>query len=93
MIQVMESELFKGQWTGRRLRRQVASLENDKAFLERRVRELESTPAQKITAPVPVAGEATPYVGLKALMTGYEASKPSAADADARPSLGTKIQE
>jgi len=72
---VSTPSVIKGQWTGRRLRRQVAGLEDDKAFLVRRVRELESATGQKISAPVSAAEEASPYVGLKALMTGSEASK------------------
>ena len=67
--------MIKGQWTGARLRRQVASLEDDRVSLERRVRELESETAQKTPAPVPAAEEAAPYVGLKSLMMGYDEKK------------------
>jgi len=73
---VSTPSVIKGQWDGARLRRQVASLENDKASLERRVLELESVTAQKIPAPSPAAGQAAPYVGLKSLMMGYEEDKP-----------------
>ena len=73
---VSTPSVIKGQWAGARLRRQVASLENDRAFLERRVRELESEMGQKTPAPVPAAEEAAPYVGLKALMMGHEEEKP-----------------
>ena len=45
---VSTPSVIKGQWDGARLRRQVASLEDDKELLERRVRELESVTAQKI---------------------------------------------
>ena len=72
---VSTPSVIKGQWTGARLRRQVASLEDDKAFLERRVRELESEMARKTPAPLPAAEEAAPYVGLKALMMAYEEKK------------------
>jgi len=74
---VSTPSVIKGQWDGARLRRQIASLEDDKASLERRVRELESVPAQKIPAPAPAptAEEAVPYVGLKSLMMGYEEDK------------------
>ena len=74
---VSTPSVIKGQWEGARLRRQVAGLEDDKASLERRVRELESVPAQKIPAPAPAptAEEAVPYVGLKSLMMGYEKDK------------------
>ena len=73
---VSTPSVIKGQWAGARLRRQVASLENERAFLERRVRELESEMGQKTPAPVPAAEEAAPYVGLKALMMGHEEEKP-----------------
>ena len=73
---VSTPSVLKGQWAGARLRRQVASLEDDKASLERRVRELESELPQKTPAPVPAAEGATPYVGLKALMMGGEEEKP-----------------
>ena len=45
---VSTPSVIKGQWAGARLRRQVASLEDDRASLERRVRELESQMAQRI---------------------------------------------
>ena len=73
---VSTPSVIKGQWAGARLRRQVASLEDDRASLERRVRELESETAQRTPAPVPAAEEAAPYVGLKALMMGHEEEKP-----------------
>ena len=72
---VSTPSVLKGQWAGARLRRQVAILEDDKASLERRVRELESAMAQKTPVPVPAAEEAAPYVGLKALMFGSEEKK------------------
>jgi putative membrane protein len=74
---VSTPSVIKGQWAGARLRRQVASLEDDKASLERRVRELESEMPSKTAAPAPAAKEATPYVGLKSLMMGQEEDKPS----------------
>src|SRR3990167_8835698 len=73
---VSTPSVIKGQWAGARLRRQVASLEGDRASLERRVRELESEMPQKTPAPVPAAEETAPYVGLKALMMGHEEEKP-----------------
>ena len=76
---VSSPSVIKGQWEGARLRRQVAGLEDDKASLERRVRELESVTAQKIPAPAPApapaAAKSAPYVGLKSLMMGYEEDK------------------
>jgi uncharacterized integral membrane protein len=73
---VSTPSVIKGQWAGARLRRQVASLEADRASLERRVRELEAELPQKTPAPVPAAEDAAPYVGLKALMMGGEEDKP-----------------
>ena len=73
---VSTPSVIKGQWAGARLRRQVASLEDDKASLERRVRDLEAELPQKPPAPVPAAEGAAPYVGLKSLMMGSEEEKP-----------------
>src|SRR5450759_1220698 len=72
---VSTPSVIKGQWAGARLRRQVAILEDDRASLERRVRELELALAQHTPAPVPTAEEVPPYVGLKALMFGSEEKK------------------
>jgi putative membrane protein len=74
---VSTPSVIKGQWAGARLRRQVAILEDDKASLERRVRELESALAKYTPGPVPAAEETAPYVGLKALMFGGEEKKPT----------------
>ena len=73
---VSTPSVIKGQWAGARLRRQIASLENDRASLERRVREFESEMAPRTPAPVPAAEEAAPYVGLKSLMMDQEEKKP-----------------
>ena len=73
---VSTPSVIKGQWAGARLRRQVAGLEDDKASLERRIRELESQLPQNPPASVPAAEEAAPYVGLKSLMMGSEEEKP-----------------
>jgi uncharacterized integral membrane protein len=43
---VSTPSVIKGQWDAARLRRQVTSLEDDKAMLERRLRELESGAAK-----------------------------------------------
>ena len=71
---VSTPSVIKGRWAGARLRRQVASLEEDKASLERRVRELESATGQ--TTAAPAAEGAAPYVGLKELMMAHEEDKP-----------------
>lgn len=73
---VSTPSVIKGQWAGARLRRQVASLEDDRVALERQIRELESETARKNPAPVPAAEEAAPYVGLKSLMMAYEEKEP-----------------
>ena len=65
---VSTPSVIKGQWAGARLRRQVATLEEDKAALERSVRTLEAELAQRTPAPVPAQEEAAPYVGLKSLL-------------------------
>ena len=72
---VSTPSVIKAQWAGARLRREVASLQDVKASLERRVSELESEMPQKAHAPVPVAEEAAPYVGLKALIMAHEEQK------------------
>src|SRR5450756_1077932 len=73
---VSTPSVIKGQWAGARLRRQVASLEDDRASLERRVRELESETTPRTPAAVSAAEGAAPYVGLKELMTGHEEPSP-----------------
>jgi uncharacterized integral membrane protein len=65
---VSTPSVIRGQWDGARLRRQLAGLEEDRAALERRLRELESAGAQ----PAPAAPAAEPYVGMKALMAARE---------------------
>jgi lipopolysaccharide assembly protein A len=72
---VSTPSVIKAQWAAARLRREVASLEAVKASLERRVSELESEMPQKTRAPVPVAEEAAPYVGLKALIMARDEEK------------------
>ena len=72
---VSTPSVIKGQWTGARLRRQVAILEDDKASLERRVHALESAMPQASATPLPAAEEAPPYVGLKALIMAREEEK------------------
>ena len=65
---VSTPSMIKGQWAGARLRRQVASLEEEKALLQRRVRELEAQAAPG----APAAEGAAPYVGLKSLMMAHD---------------------
>jgi putative membrane protein len=73
---VSTPSVIKGQWAGARLRRQIASLEDDRASLERRVRELESEMTPRTPPPVLATEEAAPYVGLKSLMMDHEEKKP-----------------
>jgi lipopolysaccharide assembly protein A len=72
---VSTPSVIKGQWASARLQRQVAILEDDKASLERRIRELESRMAQESSTPVPATEEVPPYVGLKALVMAHEEGK------------------
>jgi uncharacterized integral membrane protein len=72
---VSTPSMIKAQWAVARLRREVAGLEAVKTSLERRVSELESAMPQKTQAPVPVAEEAVPYVGLKALIMARDEAK------------------
>ena len=72
---VSTPSVLKGQWTGARLRRQVAELEDDKASLERRVHELESELGPRTPLPVAAAEAAAPYVGLKSLMMAYDETR------------------
>jgi len=73
---VSTPSVIKGQWAVARLRRLVASLEDEKASLEGRVRELESAMPHERPPSAPAAEEATPYVGLKSLMMAGEEKKP-----------------
>jgi lipopolysaccharide assembly protein A len=67
--------VIKGQWAGARLRRQVAILEDDKASLEHRLRMLKSAMPGDSIAAAPLAEEAPPYVGLRALIAAREEAK------------------
>lgn len=62
--------VIRRQWTATRLRRQIASLEEEKSALAQRVRQLELEVARISPSPVPEAEEPKPYVGLKTLLTG-----------------------
>ena len=68
--------VIKGQWTASRLRRQLVSLEEDKAELEQHVRKLKNELARISPSSVPEPEEPKPYVGLKTLLTGGTSSKP-----------------
>ena len=72
---VSTPSVIKGQWTGARLRRQVADLEDDRASLERRIRELEAEMAPRTALPIMPAEQAAPYVGLKSLMMAQDETK------------------
>lgn len=73
---VSTPSVIKGQWAGARLRRQIAELEDARAALDRRVRELEAAMAPNTLAAMPAAETAAPYVGLKTLMTASEERQP-----------------
>jgi hypothetical protein len=66
--------LIGSQWTGKRLKRQVAGLEEQNRAQQQRLAELdaqlESLLAAQALDPAVPKQEQKPYVGLKALMTG-----------------------
>ncbi len=71
---VTSPALIGSQWTGKRLKRQVAGLEEQNRDLQRRLAELdaqlESLLAAQALDPAAPMQEQKPYVGLKALITG-----------------------
>lgn len=71
---VTSPALIGSQWAGKRLKRQVASLEEQNRGLQKRVGELdaqlESLLAAQALEPEAAIQEQKPYVGLKALITG-----------------------
>lgn len=79
---VSSPALIGSQWTGKRLRRQVTSLEEQNRGLQERVDELdaqlESLLAAQALDPATAPKEEKPYVGLKTLLTGatIETTKP-----------------
>ncbi len=69
---VSTPSVIKGQWASARLRRQVASLEEERTTLERRVRDLEVQAGPGTLAPVKAEDDAAPYVGLKSLLMSHD---------------------
>lgn len=71
---VTSPALIGSQWTGKRLKRQVASLEEQNRGLQKRLGELdaqlESLLAAQALDPTAPMQEQKPYVGLKTLLTG-----------------------
>lgn len=67
--------IVRGQWTASRLRRQLATLENDKTALEKKVGELQKENARISPPPATAPEEEKPYVGLKAILTGETSGK------------------
>jgi len=64
---VSTPRVIEGQWARARLRRQIASVEQDKGILERRVRVLELEIARLSAEPAPPAQGPVPYLGLKSM--------------------------
>lgn len=65
--------VIRGQWTAKRLRRQVADLERQVAAPRSR------EPAPDTDSPLPVATDSEPqkpYVGLRTLLAGEDGEKP-----------------
>ncbi len=71
---VTSPALIGSRWTGKRLQRQVTSLEEQNRGLQQRLAELdaqlESLLAAQALDPAAPRPEEKPYVGLKALITG-----------------------
>jgi len=71
---VTSPALIGSRWTGKRLQRQVTSLEEQNRGLQQRLAELdaqlESLLAAQALDPAAPRREEKPYVGLKALITG-----------------------
>ncbi len=74
---VSTPSVIKGQWTGARLRRQVAILEDHKASLERRVFELEGMLPERSSTKVSSVEEVPSYVGMRALLMAQENGNPA----------------
>lgn len=62
--------VIRQQWSGARLRRQIALLEDRNGQLEARVNELSKELERIAPEALPPAAEPKPYVGLKTLLTG-----------------------
>lgn len=72
--------VLRGQWSGARLRRQVAALEKEKAALEQRVAALEAEAARNRPQQAPADEAPQRFAELKSILTGGEQSpKPPAA--------------
>ena len=71
---VTSPALIGSRWTGKRLKRQVASLEDQKRGLQQRLAELDAQLESRLAAqaldPAAQMREQKPYVGLKTLLTG-----------------------
>ena len=71
--------VLRGQWSGARMRRQVAALEKEKAALDQRIAALEAEAARNRPLPPPDA-EPERFAELKSILTGGEQPpKPPAA--------------
>ena len=67
---VSTPSVIKGQWAGTRLRRQIVILEDEKAVLQGRIRDLESARPNAPIVSVPIDEGAPPYVGMRAIIAG-----------------------
>jgi len=72
--------VIRGQWAGKRMQRQVTTLEEQNRGLQQRVDELdaqlESLLGAQALPPTPVVADDKPYVGLKTLLTGTTNNTP-----------------
>lgn len=64
--------VLRGQWNGARLRRQISSLEAEKAALERRVAALEAEAEQQRPEESSTAEEPRRFAELRSMLTGEE---------------------
>jgi len=69
---VSSPSVIKGGWVRKRLQRQVAELEKEKADALRRIADLESGQANKDFAAAPAEAPPKAYVGLKTLLAGED---------------------
>ena len=67
---VSTPSVIRGQWIGTRLRRQIAILEDEKAALQKHIRDLELFMPAASVASTPSAEGAAPYVGMRAIIAG-----------------------
>ncbi len=81
---VSTPRVIEGQWTRARLRREIASVEQDREMLERRVRALELEIVRLTAEPAPSTRVPEPYIGFKSMRLSGEKDQPQGGAGDAR---------